>query len=34
MYERFGMGVTVKGVDCGVVDWLKRGEVRWFEHVM
>ncbi len=29
MYEWFGMAVTVKGVDCGVVEW-----VRWFGHVM
>ncbi len=30
--ERFGMGVTVQ-VDCGVVEWVKGGVLRWFGHV-
>ncbi len=34
MYERFGMSVTAKGVECGVVEWVKRGALRWFGHVM
>lgn len=34
MYEWFGMGVTVKGVVCGVMEWVKRGVLRWFEHMM
>lgn len=27
-YERFVMGVTVKGVDCGVDEWVKCGTLR------
>ena len=27
------MGTTARGVDCGVVEWVKRGTLRWFEHV-
>lgn len=25
MDERFGMGLTAKGVDCGVVEWVSVG---------
>ncbi len=28
------MGVTVKGVECGVVEWVKCGALRRFGHVM
>ncbi len=34
VYEPFGMGVTEKGVDCGVVERVKRGVLRWFGHMM
>ncbi len=34
MYKRFGMGVTAKGVNCGVVEWVKHGSLRQFGHVM
>lgn len=27
MYEQFGMGVTAKGVDCRVVEWMKRDKL-------
>ena len=30
----FGMSSTVEGVDCGVVEWVKRGTLRWYGHVM
>ncbi len=26
--------LTVVGVDCGVVKWLKRGELKWLGHMM
>lgn len=28
-YERFGIGVTMKGVNCRVIEWVKRGALRW-----
>ncbi len=28
------MGVTAKGVKCGVVEWVKCGALRWIGHVM
>lgn len=28
MSERFGMSMTAKGVDCGVVRWVKCGTLR------
>ncbi len=34
MYEQFGMAVTANGVECGVVEWVKRGALRWLGHVM
>ncbi len=30
MYERCGMGSQANGVDCGVVEWVKRNTLRWF----
>lgn len=32
--ERLGVGLTVKGMDCGVVEWVKRGTLQWFGHIM
>ncbi len=32
MYERCGMGSQAKGVNCGVVGWVKRNTLRWFGH--
>ncbi len=34
VYEEFGVGVTAKGVECGVVEWVKRGAPRWSGHAM
>jgi len=34
VYENFGMGATAKGVDCGVVEWVKCGTLRWFGHMV
>lgn len=34
MHERFGTGVTKKGVDCGVVEWVECSALRWFGHMM
>ena len=34
VYESFGMGATAKGIDCGVVEWVKCGTPKWFRHVM
>ncbi len=33
MYERFGMGSYANGVNCGVVEWVKRNMLRWFGHI-
>ena len=33
VYERFGMSEKAKGMDCGVVEWVKRSTLRWFGHV-
>ncbi len=32
MYERCGMGSQANGVNCGVVEWVKRNTLRWFGH--
>jgi len=34
VYDNFVMGTTTKGIDCGVVEWVKRGTLRWFGHVV
>lgn len=34
MYVQYGMGVSVKGVDCGVEKWVKHDMLKWFGHVM
>ncbi len=31
---RFGMSESAVGMDCGVVEWVKRSTLRWYEHVM
>ncbi len=31
-YERCGMGGQVNGVNCGVVEWVKRNTLRWIGH--
>ncbi len=33
MYERCGMGSCANGVNCGVVEWVKRNTLRWFGHI-
>ena len=30
VYERCGMGSQANGVNCGVVEWVKRNTLRWF----
>ncbi len=32
VYERCGMGSRTNGVNCGVVEWMKRNTLRWFGH--
>ncbi len=32
-YERCGMGSQANGVDCGVVEWVKRNTLRWFGYI-
>ncbi len=32
MYERWSMGACASGVKCGVVEWVKRNTLRWFDH--
>ncbi len=31
--ETFSMGMTAEEVDCGVVEWVKCGTLRWFGYV-
>ena len=33
VYERFGMMEKGVGVNCGVVEWVKRSTLRWYGHV-
>ncbi len=33
-YWRFGMSEAAVGVDCGVVEWVKRSTLRWYGHKM
>ncbi len=33
VYERCGMRGSGSGVGCGVVEWVKRSTVRWFDHI-
>ena len=33
-YGRSGMRETAVGMDCGVVEWVKRSTLRWYGHVM
>ena len=33
VYERFGMSEKGIGIDCGVVEWVKRNTLRWFGHL-
>ncbi len=33
VYERCGMGGHGSGVGCGVVEWVKRSTLRWFDHM-
>ncbi len=33
VYERFGMGTHVIGVNCRVVKWVKRNNFRWFGYI-
>lgn len=32
-YGRFGMSETAVGMECGVVEWVKRKTLRWYGHV-
>ncbi len=34
MYGRFGMSEATVGMDCGVVEWVKRSTLRWYGLVM
>ncbi len=31
--ERCGMRSRANGVNCGVVEWVKRNSLRWFAHI-
>ncbi len=33
VYERCGMRSHANGVDCGIVEWVKRNTLRWFGHI-
>ncbi len=33
MCERCGMGSHANGVNCGVVEWVKRIMLRWYGHI-
>ncbi len=33
VYERCGMRRHGIGVECGVVEWVKRSTLRWFGHI-
>ena len=33
VYRRFGMSERGVGMECGVVEWVKRGTLRWYGHV-
>ncbi len=33
VYERCGMRGHGSGVGCGVVEWVKRSTLRWFDHI-
>ncbi len=33
VHERCGMGTQANGVNCGVVEWVKRNMLRWFGHI-
>ncbi len=33
VYERCGMGSQANGVNCGVVEWVKRNTLRWFGYI-
>ncbi len=33
VYERCGMGSHANGVNCGVVEWVKRNTLRCFGHI-
>ncbi len=33
VYERCGMGSQANGVNCGVVEWMKRNTLGWFGHI-
>ena len=33
MSKRGGMGLCTNGVKCGVVEWVKRNNLRWFGHI-
>ncbi len=33
VYERCGMRGQGSGVGCGVVEWVRRSTLRWFDHI-
>ncbi len=33
VYESCGRGSRANGVNCGVVEWVKRNTLRWFGHI-
>ncbi len=33
VYEKYGMSACAIGVNCGVVEWVKRNILKWFNHV-
>ncbi len=33
VYERCNMRSHVNGVNCGIVEWVKRNMLRWFGHI-
>ena len=34
VYKNFGMGVIIKGINCGVVELIKNGTLRRFGHML
>ena len=33
LYERCGIEAHENGVNCGVMEWVKRNTLRWFAHM-
>ena len=33
VYNRMGMEIDGLGINCGIIEWVKRNTLRWFGHV-